>query len=70
MSNKTRIALLLAIAIAPASAMAAAKHPAHQPSQAVDQHAPATAAYARDNQTPRTGETYIWLQDQSVGLGD
>ena len=71
MSNKTRIALLVAIAIAPASAMAAAKHPARQGDQAVEQHAPAAAAYARDSQTPSMAEpTYMWIQDQSIGRGD
>jgi hypothetical protein len=70
MSTKTRIALLLAVAIVPASAMAAAKHPAHQAAPAVEQQAPA-AAFARDTQAPSTAEpTYMWIQDQSVGLGD
>jgi hypothetical protein len=68
MSNKTRIAVLLAIAIAPASALAAAKHPAHPANQ---QQAPAATAYARDNQTPTTAEpTYMWIQDQSIGSGE
>jgi hypothetical protein len=71
MSTKTRIALLLAVAIVPASAMAAARHPAHQAAPAAEQQAPAGAAYARDTQAPSTAEpTYMWIQDQSVGLGD
>ena len=71
MSNKTRIALLLAIAIAPASAMAAAKHPVrHQADQAVEQ-ASGNVAYARDSQTPSTAEPiYMWIQDQGLGTGE
>jgi hypothetical protein len=71
MSNKTRIALLLAIAIAPASAMAATKHPVrHQVGPAVERQAPGDA-YARDRQAPSAAEpTYMWIQDRGFGTGE
>jgi hypothetical protein len=70
MSNKTRIALLLAIAIAPASAMAAAKHPVHQVGPAVEQQAPASA-FARESQAPSAAEpTYMMIQDQGMNTGE
>jgi hypothetical protein len=70
MTNKTRIALLLAIAIAPASAMAAAKHPAHQAAPAVEQGR-GSASYARDNQAPSAPEPiYMWIQDQGYATGE
>jgi hypothetical protein len=73
MSNSTRFAILLALAIAPAStAFAATKHAvSHQVGPAVEQQAPGSAAYGYSSQTPPsvTEPTYMWIQDQSIGTG-
>jgi hypothetical protein len=73
MSNKITIALLLAIALSPASALAASKHAVrHQVGPAVEQQAPGTLAYGYANQAPPSVRepTYMWIQDQGIGTGE
>jgi hypothetical protein len=73
MSNKIAIALLLAVALSPASALASSKHPVrHQAALAVERQARGNSAYGYVGQNPPSVRepAYIWVQDQGVANGD